>query len=792
MPSISTRWARAARRFLQIGPVCIMAIGCTETSAPTLTAPISDRAATVVALATLPPSFGDVVVTSGLNNPTLMAIAPDGRIFVSEQAGTVRVIKNGVLLPTPFVTLNVNSSGERGALGIEFDPAFSVNQQVYVYYTATAGPHNRVSRFTASGDVAQGGETVLLDLPTLSGATNHNGGAIHFGLDGKLYVAVGDNANGANSQSFTTTLGKVLRINADGTIPSDNPFFGSTTGINKSIWVLGLRNPYTFAIQASTGRTFINDVGQSAWEEVNEGAAGANYGWPATEGATSDPNFVSPFYTYDHSAGCAITGGDFYNPTNVGFPTNYVGDYFFADYCGGWIRSVDLSTRAVTTFASGISNPTDVRVGNDGALYYIERGSGSIRKITYNASTAPTITQQPANRSVIVGASAAFTVAATGTAPLNYQWQRDQVDIAGATAATYTLASAQLADNGAHFRCLVSNASGTATSNEATLAVTVNAAPTARITAPTAGTLFQGGQTIMYAGNGTDPEDGTLPATAFTWTALLFHNDGSLHSHPFYGPVTGGTSGAFTIPTLGETSPNIWYRIYLSVTDSQGATHTDSLDIQPRVASVTLGSSPNGLQLTLDGVPVAAPYSFIGVVGIQRTIAAVSPQTIGAQTWQFASWSDGGAVSHVISTPSVATTYIATFTPVGGQVYEAETARLQGTRVLTKFPGYTGTGFVAYPRRTGAYIEWTVNAPSAGTATLDLRYSLEGAVANSASLRLSVNGATVNGALAFAGTGLWSSWTLRSTTVALAAGVNTVRLTSTGLRSPLIDHLVVR
>ena len=122
--------------------------------------------------------------------------------------------------------------------------------------------HNRVSRFTANGDVAvAGSEVPILELDNLSGATNHNGGAIHFGPDGKLYIAVGENANGANSQTLSNPLGKVLRINSDGTIPSDNPFF-NTTGARKEIWALGLRNPFTFAFQPGTGRLFINDVGQ--------------------------------------------------------------------------------------------------------------------------------------------------------------------------------------------------------------------------------------------------------------------------------------------------------------------------------------------------------------------------------------------------------------------------------------------------------------------------------------------------------------------------------------------------
>jgi len=219
--------------------------------------------------ATLPSGFSESVVASGISSPTAMDFAPDGRLFVCQQNGQLRVIKNDVLLSTPFLTVTPDSNGERGLLGVAFDPNFAGNHWVYIYYTVPGSPaHNRVSRVTANGDVAvSGSEIVILDLNALSTASNHNGGAIHFGLDGKLYVAVGENANSANAQTLANLLGKMLRINADGSIPTDNPFYTAATGANRAIWALGLRNPFTFAIQPGTGRMFINDVGESTWEE---------------------------------------------------------------------------------------------------------------------------------------------------------------------------------------------------------------------------------------------------------------------------------------------------------------------------------------------------------------------------------------------------------------------------------------------------------------------------------------------------------------------------------------------
>ncbi|HEX6622186.1 MAG TPA: PQQ-dependent sugar dehydrogenase, partial [Pyrinomonadaceae bacterium] len=388
------------------------------------------HAATCVpaAAATLPVGFTETQVAAGLSSPTAMAFAPDGRLFVCLQGGQLRVIKNGVLLPTPFVTLSVSASGERGLLGVAFDPNFASNQFVYLYYTATTPTiHNRVSRFTANGDVAvAGSETTILELDNLSSATNHNGGAMHFGEDGKLYIAVGENANGANSQTLANLLGKMLRINPDGTIPSDNPFFAQAVGRNRAIWALGLRNPFTFAFQPVTRRMFINDVGQNTFEEVNDGLAGANYGWPESEGPTSNPGHRGPFYFYGHGSGlfggCAITGGTFYNPATQQFPAEYVGDYFFADFCGGWINYLadPSNTNAVANFASGIAAPVDLRVGPEGALYYLARGTSSstgvVFRIEFTANQSPSVTQHPASRTVSVGQSATFTVAASGTA----------------------------------------------------------------------------------------------------------------------------------------------------------------------------------------------------------------------------------------------------------------------------------------------------------------------------------------------------------------------------------------
>ena len=220
------------------------------------------------------------------------------------------------------------------------------------------------------------------------------------------------------------------------------------------------------------------------------------------------------------------------------FPPEYVGQYFFADYCAGWIRRIDpADNAAVTEFASGLLLPVDLSTSADGSLYYLTRGAGSntgvVGRIQYAPGQAPTVTTQPSDQTVAIGQSATFSVTASGTAPLSYRWSRNGVNIPGALSSSYTLASATAAADGEAFQCVVSNTFGTTTSVPATLTVTNNQPPTATITTPEVGTLYRGGQRISFAGTAADPQQGTLPASAFTWEVRFHHDD---HYHPVLDP----------------------------------------------------------------------------------------------------------------------------------------------------------------------------------------------------------------------------------------------------------------
>lgn len=617
---------------------------------------------------TLPANFQRVLVSGSITSPTAMAFTPDGRILVCQQSGQLRVVQNGTLLTTPAITLSVNTDGERGLIGVAVDPNFASNNFIYLYYTHTSGPHNRVSRFTMTGNTA-GSELAILDMPTLSGIF-HNGGSMVFGNDGKLYIGVGDNQVGANSQNLDSYLGKLLRINPDGSVPAGNPFTG---GAQRSrIWSYGLRNPFTIASDPATGKIFVNDVGNATWEEINDATtSGRNFGWPTKEGMCTSgcTGFTNPVYVYatnrtdppPNGQGCAINGGTFFNGAISNYPSTYNGKYFFLDYCGSWIDYINPAVASPTRTSFGTNLSTElvyIKQGIDGNLYYLRRGNSSLYRIVYTGNQAPVITTEPQSISVAVGGTATFTVTASGNPAPTYQWRKNGVNIAGATASTYTINNVQ-SSNAGQYSVIATNSAGADTSVNATLTVTQpNTLPVATILTPSNGALFRSGDVISFSGSGTDAEDGNLPGSSFEWWVDFHH---ATHTHPGPSLTDGVTGGSFTINLSGHNETNIWYRIYLAVTDAQGARDTSFVEIFPVTSNLTLQTQPTGLQVKLDDVPFTAPYTTQAVSGAVRPIQAVSPQTLNGITYIFDHWSQGGTASQNITITDNNTTYTAHF-----------------------------------------------------------------------------------------------------------------------------------
>jgi glucose/arabinose dehydrogenase/PKD repeat protein len=636
---------------------------------------------------TLPDGFEESLLVEGLDTPTSMAFAPDGRIFVAEKAGRVRIVADGVLRPTPFLTMSVSTGFEHGLDGIVLDPQFATNRYLYVYYAPPTRTTNRLSRFTASvADpfvVEPNSEVVLIDgIPGSTGF--HNGGFLHFGTDGMLYVGTGDSAVKTVVQDLGTLGGKILRIDPasyPNVVPPDNPFV-ATAGARGEIWAVGVRNPFSGAIDPATGLLYVNDVGAEAWEEIDDVRRGMNYGWPVVEGPGTNPAYVDPIHAYPHAGtGAAITGGVFYRGAQ--FPAAFQGKYFFADYVRRFVRVLDPEDATVSDFVTDAPPVLDLDVGPDGSLYALVKNDGTyafsnsaIRVIAYVGA---------ANRAPSAVAAADPT---SGAPPLAVAFSGAGSDDPDGDALTYTWdfgdgsapgdgveAEHVYATPGTFFAVLtVRDPGGLEAVSDPITITTDDTPPVAEIVSPEDGSRYRAGDTITFAGLGIDAEDGELPDSAYTWEVVLHHNT---HVHPGLGPFSGAHLGSFDVPLVGETDPDQWYRFHLVVTDSSGLTGRAAVDVVPETGEVSLVTNVPGLALALDEQTVAAPFTFVGVAGAPRTIEAPLEQRIGGITYAFRSWSDGGESTHAIETPSDTRVVTASYGPVvDGTAYSADRARL--------------------------------------------------------------------------------------------------------------------
>ncbi len=645
------------------------------------------------------------------------------------------------------------TGGEQGLLGVAVDPAFAANKYIYLFYTARNGSNcsapnytaanaadgtpdgtysavnrkaNRVSRFvlgtvSSTDEVDPATEVVLVDRMPARG-TNHNAGDVHFGKDGFLYISIGDGGTdysgtspgsaGGNdaSRDKHVLTGKILRVNRDGGIPASNPFVaGGTRRCNvtgattvgqhcEETFAWGLRNPFRFAMDmnAAGTRFYINDVGQGAFEEVDEGQAGADYGWNCREGRHSNSSsgpctspgtlgLIDPVYEYPRGTipgtsvtGCAsITGGAFV-PTGV-WPAAYDGTYLLADYvCGAVLRIPTTGTPTAAlpnafAFVTGLGNSsaTSLRFGPDGtgqALYYTTyAGGGQIRKISYSASgnSPPAVSAFSANPAAgVLPLNTVFTATASdpnGDA-LTYFWDFGDGTTSTSTAATtnktYTVAGTFTASVRARDSNFAFSAPVT------TVVRAGNLAPSATITAPTSAYLFNVGDVITLSATASDPEDGTLAASALSWRVLLHHD---AHTHPLL-PATTGNNVTFTAPAPEDLAAAItsYLEIILTVTDSGGASTVISQNLMPRKVSLTLSSAPqpqaSGARIRVNGGAALVAGTTVTVWSGWQLPVSVSDQNRGTGGLRFSSWSDTGARTHNYVVPNVNATLTATFT----------------------------------------------------------------------------------------------------------------------------------
>ncbi len=605
--------------------------------------------------AQLPEGFVRELLAVGLD-PTGLSIAPDGRVFIVEKRGRIRILEGDRLLEAPFLELEVDNENERGLQSMVLHPDFEFNNYFYVFYTVPGEGRNRISRFTANGNATlAGSEEVIFELDPLSG-TVHNGGGMHISKSGHLMVSVGDGSTGRDAGDLNSLNGKFLRLNLDGSIPEDNPFFDQLEGQYRAIYAYGFRNSYGWSIDPVKGTILANDVGASLWEEINRIEKGKFYGWNEIEGPRADnevtENYEDPLYAYDHGQGCAITLSTFYYGPPGSFPDRYQGKYLFGDYCQGTIWVLDPESGQVEeTYMTGLDRPVSGLVGPDGALYYLLRPKvegtvgaddntatavGELWRVRYVGDGKPFIGRQPESRLVPVGESARFELEASGTPPLSYEWWVHDTVVKGVDAPLLTLSEVTLDQDQTRIFCRVYNGRGEQHSDTVLLRVTSNQRPVLEMVEPLAGSTYRAGDILYFRGDAADPEDGKLDSRQMSWRIDFHHND---HTHPAMGNRPGIREGYYEIPVVGEIDTNVWYRVHFSASDQEGLTSSTYKDLFPEITQYELHTRPQGMELITDVGKKTGPVKLASVQGILRSVEVPEFQFRGDTIYYFSHWS---------------------------------------------------------------------------------------------------------------------------------------------------------
>ncbi|HEY6777254.1 MAG TPA: PQQ-dependent sugar dehydrogenase [Thermoleophilaceae bacterium] len=497
----------------------------------------------------------------------------------------------------------------------------------------------------------------------------------------------------------TSLDGALLRVDpATGAALPDNPNAASSDPNARRIVAYGMRNPFRFGVRPGTGEVWIGDVGWNTWEEIQRlqapTAAVTNFGWPCYEGSARQSGYDSanlsicenlyaegaaavraPLFSWNHGSqvvpgetcptGSSSAAGIAFEPVNGGYPSEYRGALFFADYSRDCIWAMLPGSDGVPdpgqirTFAAGAANPVQLQIGPGGDLFYPDFDGGTIRQVSFTPANQPPTAVAGATPTT---GSAPLTVQFDGSGSsdpdagdsLSYAWDLDgdgQYDDSTAVAPSHTYTS-----QGVYTASLRVTDSHDASSSAAVTITVGNSAPTATITSPAPGTTWKVGDLIQFAGGATDAQDGALPASALSWSLILHHCPSNCHTHLLQS-FDGVAGGSFNTPDHEYPS---YLELRLKATDSGGLTDTKSVQLDPRTVTLTLNSSPGGFALALNGTQAATPFTRTVIQGSRNSLSAPSPQTKAKKAWQFKAWSDLGAQTHDVIANS-SSTYTATF-----------------------------------------------------------------------------------------------------------------------------------
>jgi glucose/arabinose dehydrogenase len=686
----------------------------------------ADSTVTTAAVETTAAEYRVEPVLSDLVLPVGTVWTPDGRLFVVHKDGRISLYDPATGLREQYMQLQqITADGERGIHAMALDPDFETNGYFYLHYTfkerAGVPAVNVLARFehrendgstSSRGDYSS--RTVLWTEDVPATVCCHYGGGLGFGPEGKLFLSTGDHFDPTTAQNTNNSLGKVIRINPDGSIPADNPYLDDPT-VPPAVYAIGLRNPYRMSVDPVSGRMYLANVGGNdditAAEEIELVQRGVNYGWPDCEGACADPQYADPVFWYLHTdvtpegrrVGGAVTVGPVYQGDML--PADVQGALIYGDYVHAFVRYLVLDENGQVVddreiFPQRVVDPGVVHYseGPDGAVYMSNIFGGTVSRIVYDPdNNAPVITEATANAT---GGPAPLSVAFSGAATdvngddLTYTWTFGDGDRAsGETAVhTYTQVGASTA------QLTVSDGNAAVVSDP--IEITVGGEPEAVITTPGDGDTFRAGDTISFTGGATDLEDGQLPPEALTWEVRFVHND---HFHPEYGPTT-GTGGVIAIePTGHDYTSRTGYEIRLTATDSDGLSDTEIVTVYPEKVDLTVQTDPVGLSVDIDNIPRTTPQVLDTLIGFEHLVSAPVEQCdVEGTRYVFEGWSDEGARSHTVTVPDVDATVTATYRaegvcstlPTAGLVALFETDRgvtASGEQV-TGWPDASGQG----------------------------------------------------------------------------------------------------